>query len=321
MTGRFFPLYFLVGFYFLGPFGSSQAQTASPSLQEIPASQGQAWAQSIQTFEAAVSQQAGDLTKNQESRAKLHEEISKLEVKTNSLRNQNSQNLFDQLRLKKLLGDLQDRLEAQSALEQFWRQNLDSFEQKSLSLLSLYNEEIERQMDLAADGASENHLNSLIGIVRKREALQNLINRFPEASADEKMPPLSLLEKSDDRDLASLETTLDILNQREKELLEKIEKSDLREAELNQEITLQSKMKDLLSDVRKMNEDSSFPRESLNRGDLRTLESQAQDSNFQREIQNGQKQKAQNQIDLIQVRQYIQVVQSEIQNLKGRASK
>ena len=319
--GRFFLLPLLIGVLVLGGPGSSRAQGPAPSFQAIPDSQGQEWARSIQTFEADVARRAQDLSQNQERRATLHADISKLEVKTNALRNQNSQNLFDQLRLKKLLGDLQDRLESEAALEQDWRRNLDAFEQKSLSLLSLYNEEIERQMDLAADGGAENHLNALIEVVRKREALQNLINRFPEASADEKMPPITLLEKSDDRDLASLETTLDILNQREKELLEKIEKSDLREAELNQEVALQSKMKDLLSDVRKMNEDSSFPRESLNRGDLQTLETQAQASNFQREIQNGQKQRAQDQTDLVQVRQYIQVVQDEIQNLKGRASK
>src|ERR1700722_10906864 len=311
----------------LGIFGDAAtvaadpAQTPVPSFQEIPASQSREWEQSIQTFEKQVAGQAQGLAKNEDSRNKLHAQIEKLEVKTTALRNQNNLNLFDQLHLKKMLSDLQGKLEAQATLEGQWRQSLEDFEQKSLSLLSLYNEEISGQLESATGDGSENHLDTLIEVVRKRQALQSLIDRFPQASADEKMPPLSLLERTDDQTAGNLSTTLDILEQREKELEEKIEKNDVRTAELGQEVDLQSKMRDFLSDVRKMNEDSSFPRESLNRGDLQTLESQTQDSNFQKEIAAGQKQKVKDQSDLAQVRQYIQVVRSQIQNLSGGASK
>ncbi len=297
------------------------AQTPVPSFEQIPSSQVREWEQSIQTFEKAVSDQAKDLAKNEDRRGKLHGEIEKLEVKTTALRNQNTLNLFDQLRLKKMLNDLQGELEAESSLKQQWRDLLESFEQKSLSLLSLYDEEIGRQLDATTGDQSKGQLGALTETARKRQALQTLIDRFPEASVDERMPPLSLLEKTDNQTAGNLSTTLDILQQREKQLEEKIEKADVRAAELGQEVDLQSKMRDFLSDVRKMNEDSSVPRESLNQGDLQTLESQTQDSNFQKEIEADQKQKVKDQSDLAQVRQYIQAVQAQIQNLSGGASK
>ncbi len=309
-----------LGMGFAGAAGSAAAQTPVPSFEQIPASQVREWEQSIQTFEKAVSDQAKDLVKNEDRRGELHGEIEKLEVKTTALRNQNHLNLFDQLRLKKLLNDLRGELEAESGLEQQWRDSLENFEQKSLSLLSLYDEEIGRQLDAAIGDQSADQLGALTETARKRQALQALIDRFPEASADEKMPPLSLLEKTDNQTAGNLSTTLDILQQREKELEGKIEKADVQAAELEQEVDLQSKMRDFLSDVRKMNEDSSVPRESLNQGDLQTLQSQTQDSNFQKEIEADQKQKAKDQSDLAQVRQYIQAVQAQIQKLSGGAS-
>jgi hypothetical protein len=310
-----------IGWGLFGTAAGVRAQTPVPSFQEIPASQSLEWEQSIQMFEKDVSGQAQELVKNEDRRNKLKAQIEKLEVKTTALRNQNNLNLFDQLRLKKMLNDLQGVLETESDLEQQWRQSLEAFEQKSLSLLSLYNEEIGRQLDTTTGDQSENRLNALIEMVRKRQALQGLIDRFPEASADEKMPSLSLLARANNQTMENLSTTLDILQQREKDLVAKVEKADVRAAELGQEVDLQSKMRDFLSDVRKMNEDSSFPRESLNRGDLQTLQSQTQDSNFEREITAGQKQKVKDEADLAQVRQYIQVVRSQMQNLSGRASK
>jgi hypothetical protein len=310
----------LVGEAVTASVAADPAQIPVPAFEQIPDSQVQEWEQSIQIFERTVSDQAKDLAKNEDRRGKLHEEIEKLEVKTTALRNQNNLNLFDQLRLKKMLNDLQGELETQSGLEQQWRDSLENFEQKSLSLLSLYNEEIGRQLDTTVGDQSKSQLNALMETARKRQALQTLIDRFPQASIDEKMPPLSLLEKTDNQTLGNLNTTLDILQQREKELAGNIEKADVRAAELGQEIDLQSKMRDFLSDVRKMNEDSSIPRESLNRGDLQTLESQTQDSNVQKEIEADQKQKAKDQSDLTQVRRLIQVVQAQIQNLSGGVS-
>ncbi|HVM32627.1 MAG TPA: hypothetical protein VMU88_05800 [bacterium] len=314
-------IYFFSLGLWAGTAWGAAAQTPLPAFQAIPDSQGEAWARSIKAFEQTVAEQAQSLSKVRERRDQLHAGIEKLEVKATALRNANSPNLFDQLKLKKTLGDLQDQLESEAALNQEWQRDLEGFEQKSLSLLSLYNEEINRQMDEPEAGSSAQRLNDLIGLVRKREALRRLIDRFPEVSAGEKLPPLSLLEKSGERDWASLNTTLDILRQREKELVQKIEKADLRSAELNQEITLQSKMRDLLSDVRKMNEDSSFPRESLNRGDLQALESKTQDSDFRGEIESVEKQKEADEADLAQVRQAIQGVQAKIQSSQKGGSK
>ncbi|MGH7739888.1 MAG: hypothetical protein ACREL1_07055, partial [bacterium] len=229
--------------------------------------------------------------------------------------------LLDQLRLKKLLNDLQEKLRAESALEHRLETSLSAFEQKSLSLLALYNQEISNQLEAPADDRTGHRLDAVIEIVRKRQALQHLIDRFPEVSKGEKMPPLSLLEKSGARSEEDLSTTLDILRQREKRLRGNIEKAEVREAEWNQEIALQSKMKDFLSDVRKMNEDSTFPRDSLNRGDLKTLENQSEDSAFQTEIQTSEKQKEKDKKDLVQVGDYIQIIQSKLQALQKETSK
>ncbi|HET9870888.1 MAG TPA: hypothetical protein VFR02_10395 [bacterium] len=304
----------------LPPLGAA-AQEQPPSIQDLPASQGEAWTRSIAGFETAVSAQARALADNRRRQERLGSEIAALETKTAALRDQASGNLFDQLRLKKLLAELQGKLEAQAALKQDRDARLADFEQKGLSLLSLYNESISRQLDLPEGSEPGDRLDSVIATVRKRQALQGLLDRFPGAPDDQRMAPLSLLDQSGGRDLASLKTTLDILQDREKELQTRIEKADVRAAELNQEITLQGKMRDFLSDMRKMNEASSFPRESLNRADLQALESQAQDSNLKRGIQAAQKRQDQDRADLEQVRRYIRSVQARIQEWKGGGSR
>src|SRR5208282_999832 len=79
----------------------------------------------------------------------LQVEIDKLENKIARLRQESQKHpgVFDEIRLNGLLNNLRDELQKNSAFQHQCLDKQTEFEQKALSLVSLYNDRIVRDLD------------------------------------------------------------------------------------------------------------------------------------------------------------------------------
>ena len=295
------------------------AQSAGPLPTATAAVEAVQWDGVLGEFEKEVAQRARALSGLRDQQTQLHKEIERLEVKTTAIRNQNQNgsNLLDQIRLNNLLKELQKKLETDSQLQRQWKDGAELFEQKSLSLISLYNDRIEDDLDSTSPESAADRLRSLIGLVRKRQDLQKLIDQFPKTQDEGEMPALPSIQRVDGQDLEGLRLTLDLLTDRQKDLQERIEKSTVQQAETKQELKLQVKMKDFLEDVQRMNEDSDFPHDSLSRNDLGAAAGKKQKDELEKKLQEISNGRDRDEKNLEQLKAYMANVQSQILSLRS----
>lgn len=228
----------------------------------------------IAQFEDSVLTLSKWLENCKTERKSLDDEIEKLKGKIGELRQatQNGSNVFDDIRLKGLLNDLKDKLEKNSALQHEWDEKQKEFEQKALSLISLYNDRIDSDLE-STNPASEPSLlafklNEVAALVQKRNHAQFLLSQYQkkdEAQAALAEPSLGTL-KTGDRE--SLALALDLIRDRKTDLEGQLEKWSIEEDEVRNELALHGKMQEFLDDIQRMNEDSNFPHGSLKRNDL-----------------------------------------------------
>ena len=296
-----------------------EAQSTIPNFETGPTIENEKWDEVLNEFEKKVSQLVQDLTLIKHQQNQLHEDIERLEVKSTAIRTQSQSdpNLINQIRLNNILKELQNKLEMDSQVQRQWKEKIDLFEQTSLSLLSLYNDRIEQDLDPAIQETTDNRLRSLIDIVRKRQILQNQIDQYPKASEVEDAPALPSLQTVDQQNLDGLQLTLDLLTDRQKTLESRIEKSTLQEAEIEQELKLQNKMKDFLEDVRRINEDSDFPHDNLKSGDLDSVSGNDSKSKLEKNLQDITNSRNKDEGNLEQLKTYVTNVQSQILSLKS----
>ena len=273
MVLRFYLFFFL--FAWLAAAGTGAAPTPGPSSPASSATlTGPQWEKVIADFESSVSALSQWLENARSQLRQLQSEIEGLERKIAKLRQGPSENInvLDEIRLKGLLNDLKDKLEKKSDLQHQWDEKQGEFEQKALSLVSLYNDRINfvlANADLTADTVRlPSEVNNLAGLIQKRNHIQTLVKQYqakPEGEPSVETSPLESL-KSGDRE--SLLLALDLIRDRKKDEEEQLEKWSIEEEEIRNELKLQGKMQEFLEGIQRMNDDSSFPHGSLKRNDL-----------------------------------------------------
>ena len=235
---------------------------------------GTQWEKVISDFETSVTSLAEGLENGRSQLRRLQSEIEDLEGKIAKLREGSAQNInvLDEIRLKGLLNDLKDKLEKKSDLQHQWDGKQGEFEQKALSLVSLYNDRINLVLanaDLSADSSRlPSEVNNLAVLIQKRNRIQALAKQYQAKSEGEESVENSSLETLKTGDRESLLLALDLIRDRKKEQEEQLEKWSIEEEEIRNELKLQGKMQEFLQDIQRMNDDSSFPHGSLKRNDL-----------------------------------------------------
>ncbi len=131
------------------------------------------------------------------------------------------------------------------------------------------------------------------------------------------MPALPSIQRVDGQDLEGLQLTLDLLTDRQKDLQERIEKSTVQQAETEQELKLQVKMRDFLEDVQRMNEDSDFPHDGLSRNDLGAAAGKKQKDELEKKLQEISNGRDRDEKNLEQLKAYMTNVQSQISSLRS----
>ncbi len=233
------------------------------------------YASVISRFETETLGLAADLDSLKTNQIKLQNQIQVLEAKVKSERENNptALNVFENAKLNNILSDLQQKLEANSKIEKTYQQTRSNFEQKALSLLSLYNDWIDANLASASNAASislDERLNLLVQVVKKRAKIKYLLQSY--RTSEESVPVFNPADfkELDTQDRESKQLAMDLLRDRKKTLEDRLDRLALEVDEIKNEIKLQGKMQDFLEDIQRMNEDSSFPRGSLKRNDLQS---------------------------------------------------
>jgi hypothetical protein len=266
-------------------------------------------------FEKETLAQVEKLDSTRNSQDKLQTQIQFLESKAKNLRgnSRTSLNVFEDAKLKACLSDLQQKLEENSKLEKQYQQARTEFEQKALSLLSLYNDWIDANLVPPPDpspASLDERLNALVWVAKKRAKLQYLLRNY--RSSDEREPAFkaSDFKGLDPRDREGRQLALDLLRDRKKTLGDHLDRLALEQEEIRNEIKLQGKMQDFLEDIQKMNEDSSFPRGSMKRNDLQSYMGKSSRNSLEGRL-------AQLEVEIAQGRQSLSQMDSSINRLEG----
>ncbi|SRR5579871_1169245 len=304
------------------------SQTATPSLSSSGLSIDDAqWKTVVAQFEESVSSLSKGLEDRQSQMAALQSEIETLEGKISQLRGktENGSGVIDEFRLKSLLNNLKDELQKNSDLQHQWDGEQKEFEQKAMSLIALYNERIDKDLqstDLSSPSSRLNvTFNELVQLIQKRNQTLALIKRYQKKTTGETPPPLASFGGVRPTDREGLLLTLDLIRDRKKGLEEQLEKWSIEEDEAKNELKLQGKMKDFLEDIERMNEDSSFPHSSLKRSDLGDVAGEKERKRLQSKLDDLQQKISQGQAALIQINQFMDKIQHQLDDLGVREEK
>lgn len=265
-----------------------------------------------------------DLGKVEEELKKVMAEVHSLQEKITALRKEAGKEpgLFAEMRLKILLNDLKPRLEWKSLLERQDREKHRNFEEKTSSLLSMYNAKIENELKpLDSPGSLEDEISHLQVLAQKRGSLRKLVAEHAEPLEPEKTGNTTKFENLTSVASPGLHMTLNLLEDQRKDLQARLEKNRLQEEEIQNEIKLQGKMKDFVDGIQKMNENSDFPRFSLKRSDLENMSGQDQVVILEKKFMELQAQRQRDEKSLRQVEDLILKVKRRVESPaeEGRA--
>lgn len=273
-------------------------------------------------FEKEVAATAAVLKELRSDRIALESDIAKLKEESVALhrRLDGTPNVIVEVRLKAILGDLRKKLSMQSALQQRWDALRREYEEKALSLLSLYNDRIENRISgnttfMDAE-ATEKVLLELVETTRKRQALQASLDEYrrenpgtnPASSWDlEKLPP--------SRDREGLLLTMRLLKDRRREIEDRYERSILREEEILKEIRLRERLREFMDDIERMRGDSSS---STKQRDLDWVRGQNEALQLREQLLQIRKQREKDQFTLVQLDAYLDRLESRFRELPRR---
>ena len=317
-------IYFLffaagLGFLYAQPSGSLGSSTGV-SLT------GPQWEKVVSEFEESVLGQIRHMDSLQNDIKSLQSEIKELEGKIALLRqaSQKESSVIDEIRLKSLLNNLKNKLEKNASLQHEWDDRVRDFDQKALSLIALYNDRIDT--DLGATNAPldpsqlQLQFNELSLVVQKRNKIQSLLKNYQKKNDSDKSLYVNSFANLNPGDPDSLLLTLDLIRDRKKELEEQLEKWSIEEEEIRNELKLQEKMQEFLEDIQRMNEDSSFPRDSLKRNDLEVMAGNKERKQLEARLADLQKNAIRDQVTLDQLNLLMSKIQKQAGSRSGGGS-
>ncbi|HXL72198.1 MAG TPA: hypothetical protein VN963_01115, partial [bacterium] len=172
----------------------------------------------------------------------LTAEISDLQDKTADLRDEtrDQANLFKEIHLKELLNKLEDKLEENSNLDHETDLKRKEFEEKCLSLIDLYNSRIEFELESDETNVPSDQLKAkvdlLSGLARQRNRIQVVLDQYGQKDDKEKLGSIGKVFSTKTDDKETLQLTLDLFEDRQKNLQEQIEKWSLELDSLRNEV-------------------------------------------------------------------------------------
>jgi len=278
-------------------------------------------------FEDSISSLAQWLEKSKLQDENTKAQIISLEGRIAALRkdDQNTTNVFSGIRLKNLLNELKENLEKKADFLHQRDEKQAEFEQKALSLTALYNDRIE--MELGSVSAEmqpsdlQSKFNRIAQLIQKRDRVESTLARYKKKTNETKSYPVLSFDslKIDDRE--SLQLTLGLIQDRKKELDEKIQKESIEEEEIKNELNLQLKMQEFLDGIKRMNEESDFPNQDFRKNDFSSIVGGHQKKKLELRLKEIQDQISSDQMNLSRLNQLGARIQDRSDEAKGGDSK
>lgn len=278
----------------------------------------------LSRFEKEVAAEIDSLEKMSRQRKQTEKKIIQLKEESSALHRKLAAgtNVLAELRLKAVLGELHGRLESQSILEGRWETLRRDFEEKALSLLSLYNDRIEQEIASAEafldPSRSGQRLDALVDLARKRSVLQERLERYRGSGNEGTGVAGNLSNLPSSRDRESLELALRLLKDRRRDTETRIEQSILQEEETLKEIRLQERMREFMNDVEHRREGSTFGPPGSARRELEWMGGKGKIEPLRRKLQDLRKQREKDQLTLIQLEAYLDQTSYRLKNLKDK---
>jgi cell division protein FtsB len=283
-------------------FWPQKGNTALSGASESVTLSGAKWMAVQSRFEKEIAALIAWFQTYENRKKDLTLEISDLQDKTAHLRDEtrDQSNLFKEIRLKELLNKLRDKLEENSNLDHEADLKRKEFEEKSLSLIDLYNSRIEFELESGETNVTPDQLKSKVDLLselaRQRNRVQVVLDQYGQREDKEKWGSVGEVFSAKTNDKETLQLTLDLFKDRQKNLQEQMEKWSLELDSLRNQLKLQGEMKDFLKDIQNMNADSNFPQGNLKQEDLEFLSGDSQKKKLlvrldevQKKISRGQK--------------------------------
>ncbi len=285
-----------------------RAAGARPDDSAVPVSQAQTQT-AFEDLEKEVWNTRLDLAASQEEIQKLRGTIAGLQEKLSLLRRESGNNpgVFQVLRQKMLLSELEPHLERMALLERERKRKKADFSQKALSLLALYNRRIEAELNpLDARVPLMEKIHRLQVLGQKRSHLLNLLDDLSGQTVPGKDRAFDDFKGVTVNDPKGRRIVLELLEERRKELLAQSGKLDAQEQEIREQLRLQKKMNDFLMGIERLNESADFPHSSLKRNDLQGVSDKNQTIKLESKLQEIQGIRAATERTRKQVDQFIQ---------------
>ena len=321
-----FSVLIIIGFC-LGLTGTGRAAPPPAGSGMSVSLSGDRWTAVLAEFEESVFSTAKWMEKAKTENQAVLAEIDKLEKSVAALRRETREgaNVIGEIRLKSQLNELKAKLEENSNLQHQWDEKQREFEQKALSLIALYNDRIEAELENPESSAKlsdlDPKLNRLTLFIQKRNRVQYLLGEYRVKNDSEKLMSLTAFDPLKSRDRETLRLTMDLFADRKKDLNDQVEKWSIEEDQARNELKLQGKMQDFLEDIRQINEDSDLPRGGLKHNDLDGLVGMGQKNRLENRIGELQAKINRGQRTLAQLTQLMARVQLQMDSPDERKPK
>jgi hypothetical protein len=307
--------------YSIGIGKKLEPSTESGQMENLTDKQ---WGSVFKQFEDSVLSLASELGLLISKEKNLQSDIKELQMRTKDLREKTKDdtNVFDEIRLKSLLNDLKQKLEENSEVARQIDEQQKALEQKTLSLISLYNDHIEtslKGLKVSSDSTVlDQRINDLAQTIQKRTEMETLLKKYQPRESMDNIPPISSISSIERNDKESLQLNLDLYRDRKKDIEDKLEKWTLEQDEVRNELKLQDKMQEFLENIQKINEDSDFPRGSIKRSDLEGVAGKNQGNKLSSRLNELQSNIDHGKILLTQIIKLIEKAQNQIANINVR---
>lgn len=232
---------------------------------------------------------------------------------------------FQESTLQEKIAELRPKAERLARLESDYEERLRRLQEKDASLIQLYDSRLEEILGSAGPfldpALAESLMDTVVEVVGRRKRVEDRRKRWERgknlqrraSTVPQDFPPL---EKTSEEE--QLRLAYAVLKDRKKRLEEEISRQVVEEAQGREELQLQEKMVCFLQDIQRFQETGSSAPGSGRSALLNRYGDEQELAQLRRKIQDIQKKREENQVQLLQVESYLKALEARLGEKGGK---
>lgn len=302
------------------------APPASPPLPPIVPVFSE-WEEAADRMEKEAVALEKDLVRLRAEREALRGDVRRLQQEIQELKKKKEKAFlfFQESTLQEKITELRPKAERLARLESDYEEQLRRLREKDASLIQLYDSRLEEILGSAGPfldpALAESLMDTVVEVVGRRKRVEDRRRRWeqkedPRIHTGTVPQDLPRLEGTSEEE--QLRLAYAVLADRKKQLEEEISRQVVEEAQRREELQLQEKMARFLQDIQRFQETGASAPGSgrsvlLNRyGDEQEL------AQLRKKIQDIQKKREENQVQLLQVESYLKALEARLGKKGGK---